>query len=87
MIADEIIHARRKDDLSGVMLKLDIEKAYDHVKWDFVDYLFWRMGFDPKWRGWLRSCVQGPQNHRWNHLPSDFQSRVYSWQGPRTYCS
>lgn len=39
-IANEIIHTRRKDSLKGVLLKLDMEKACDHVRREFVDYLF-----------------------------------------------
>ena len=34
----------------GVISKLDLEKAYDHVNWRFMDYILLRMGFDAKWR-------------------------------------
>lgn len=29
----------------GVLLKVDLEKAYDHVDWDFLDYMLLHFGF------------------------------------------
>ena len=33
--------------------KLDLEKAYDHVNWEFLLYLIQRCGFFEKWRRWI----------------------------------
>jgi hypothetical protein len=32
----EIIHELKRKKLGGVLLKLDFEKAYDRVNWDFL---------------------------------------------------
>jgi hypothetical protein len=42
---------------SRVLCKLDLKKAYDHVKWVFLLYLFKRCGFEKKWRYWIEFCI------------------------------
>lgn len=41
----------RKREKEGVIFKIDLEKAYDHADWKFVDYMLGRFGFGAKWRG------------------------------------
>ena len=36
---------------------MDLEKAYDHVNWNFLFYLMERYGFGEKWRSWIAKCV------------------------------
>lgn len=40
-----------------MICKLDVEKAYDHVNWDFLIYMLQRCGFLSKWRSWIRFCI------------------------------
>ena len=44
---------------SGVILKIDFEKAYDKVKWPFVQQTLRMKGFSPKWCEWIASYIQG----------------------------
>lgn len=39
------------------MCKLDIEKAYDHVDWNFLIYVFKRMGIGTQWIGWINCRI------------------------------
>jgi hypothetical protein len=34
-----------------------VEKAYDHVSWDFLIYLLERCGFPVRWRNWIQFCI------------------------------
>lgn len=40
-----------------MLCKLDLEKAYDHVNWEFLMYVMRRCDFEVKWRQWIWRCV------------------------------
>ena len=46
-----------KSGIPGVIIKLDIEKADDHVSWSALFYLMERMGFGKKWGRWMKMCI------------------------------
>uniref|UniRef100_A0A2N9G4U0 Reverse transcriptase domain-containing protein n=1 Tax=Fagus sylvatica TaxID=28930 RepID=A0A2N9G4U0_FAGSY len=56
-IANECLYSRLKAGAPRVLCKLDLEKAYDHVNWGFLDYMLRRCGFSEKWRTWIFFCV------------------------------
>lgn len=39
LIANKLIDSRKNSKKAGVIFKVDIKKAYDHVEWSFVDYM------------------------------------------------
>ncbi|RVW29274.1 hypothetical protein CK203_113578 [Vitis vinifera] len=57
LIANEIVDEKRRLGKEGVVFKIDFEKAYDHVNWDFLDHVLEKKGFSPRWRTWMRGCL------------------------------
>ena len=57
MALHEILHETKRRNEVGVILKLDFEKAYDKVNWDFLFNALRLWGFSEKWCSWIRSVV------------------------------
>ena len=43
----------------GIIFKIYFEKAYDKVKWSFVQQTLRMKGFSHKWCEWIESFIQG----------------------------
>nr|XP_025703833.1 uncharacterized protein LOC112805706 [Arachis hypogaea] len=48
----------KKTKGKGVVVKLDFQKAYDLVKWSFVQHVLKRMEFGQTWRAWIRAMLE-----------------------------
>ncbi|RVW64329.1 Transposon TX1 uncharacterized 149 kDa protein [Vitis vinifera] len=57
LIGNEIVDEKRRSGEEGVVFKIDFEKAYDHVSWDFLDHVLEKKGYSPRWRKWMRGCL------------------------------
>ena len=53
LIANEAVDSMLRRNDGGVVCKLDIEKAYDHVNWEYVLEVMRRMGFGQRWLFWI----------------------------------
>ncbi|GJT58171.1 RNA-directed DNA polymerase, eukaryota [Tanacetum coccineum] len=40
-----------------MIFKVDFEKAFDSVRWDYLDDILNKFGFGVKWRGWIQGCL------------------------------
>ena len=57
LIVNKCIDGCLKSGIPRVLCKLDLEKAYDHVNWDFLVYMLGRCGFSTRWRQWISFCI------------------------------
>ena len=48
MMVHEVIHSLEAGKREGLLLKLDLSKAYDRVDWAFLDKVLRAFGFDQK---------------------------------------
>ena len=73
LIASEALNSRLKDNKSGLLLKMDIEKAFDHVNWDFLMEVMSKMGFGHRWINWMKwGCSTATFSILINGSPSGF---------------
>lgn len=49
LIANERVESRQRSKLPGILCKLDIQKAYDHLNWGFLIQMMKKMGFGARW--------------------------------------
>lgn len=45
--------------MTKLILKIDFEKAYDKVRWDFLEEVMKGKGFPDKWIKWVMQTVEG----------------------------
>ncbi|PRQ36601.1 putative RNA-directed DNA polymerase [Rosa chinensis] len=58
LVANEVVDETRKKKKEGLVFKIDFEKAYDHVEWNFLDYAMESKGFGDRWRKWIGGCLR-----------------------------
>ncbi len=63
VILHESIHELHKKNMDGVIFKFDFEKAYDKVKWQFLQQTLRMKGFSQQWCHWISKMVEGGSVH------------------------
>jgi len=59
MCLHEILHETKKRNETGVILKIDFEKAYDKVNWNLLFKCLEIRGFGERWCEWIKQVVSG----------------------------
>lgn len=60
VIAHEASHylkRKKKGKVGELGLKMDMNKAYDRLEWDFIEAVLLRMGFHQVWVNWIMQCI------------------------------
>nr|GEU39476.1 RNA-directed DNA polymerase, eukaryota, reverse transcriptase zinc-binding domain protein [Tanacetum cinerariifolium] len=50
----------RKKEL--MVFKVDFEKAFDSLRWDFLDLFMEKLGFGLKWCSWINGCLRNARS-------------------------
>ncbi|XP_057870875.1 secreted RxLR effector protein 78-like [Cryptomeria japonica] len=57
ILVSEVIHSMHKENLNEMAIKLDVEKAYDRVLWNFLICVLKRFGFPSTWIKCIKQCI------------------------------
>nr|KAJ0219330.1 hypothetical protein LSAT_V11C300114670 [Lactuca sativa] len=57
LIINEVISWLRKNKSKAFLFKVDFEKAFDCLNWNYLDSVMAQMNFGQKWRNWILGCL------------------------------
>ena len=58
LVANEIVDEARRSKKELILFKVDFEKAYDSIDFDYLDEVMRNMGFPTLWRKWINECIR-----------------------------
>nr|ABR67408.1 reverse transcriptase [Cucumis melo subsp. melo] len=61
LIANEAIDYWRVKKVKGFLIKLDLEKAFDKIRWSFIDYMLLKKGYPHRLRNWIKAYISSVQ--------------------------
>ncbi|GJW11767.1 RNA-directed DNA polymerase, eukaryota [Tanacetum coccineum] len=56
-IINELLSWCKHKKQQAMVFKVDFAKAYDSIRWDFLEDVLTAFGFGPKWCSWIRGCL------------------------------
>lgn len=57
VVANDIINLVVRNKKECMLFKVDFEKAYDCVSWNFLRFMMKKMGFRSLWLKWMEACI------------------------------
>ncbi|XP_071727256.1 uncharacterized protein [Rutidosis leptorrhynchoides] len=57
LMLSEIVSWYKKKNQKALFFKVDFEKAYDSVNWDYLFCMLTTLGFGSKWVSWIKGCL------------------------------
>ncbi|GJY25246.1 RNA-directed DNA polymerase, eukaryota, reverse transcriptase zinc-binding domain protein [Tanacetum coccineum] len=57
-ILNEVLQWCKSKKKQSLIFKVDFEKAFDSVRWDFLDDVLRKFGFGNKWCEWIQKCLK-----------------------------
>jgi hypothetical protein len=53
ILAHEVIHSLQSTSTPGMLLKLDLSKAFEKLSWAYMKSILLAFGFAPDWIDWI----------------------------------
>eukprot|EP00253_Pinus_taeda_P018718 PITA_18718 len=60
VVTQEVIHSLKAKKQKGMMIKLDLSKAYDRLSWNYLAKVLESFGFCRRWIEWIHSLISSP---------------------------
>jgi len=60
ILSHEVIHSLNILKRSGMILKLDLSKAFDKLSWTYINKMLLAFGFCATWTRWLMNLISSP---------------------------
>ncbi|GAU10944.1 hypothetical protein TSUD_112380 [Trifolium subterraneum] len=57
LIANELVDDAKRNAKDLLLFKVDFEKAYDSMDWDYLNEVMVKMNFPSQLMGWMKACV------------------------------
>nr|GEZ93247.1 hypothetical protein [Tanacetum cinerariifolium] len=62
LILNEVLAWYRKSKKDPMVFKVDFEKAFDSLRWNYLDLVLDKLGFGTKWRSWIFGCLRNARS-------------------------
>ncbi|GKC00381.1 RNA-directed DNA polymerase, eukaryota, partial [Tanacetum coccineum] len=56
-ILNELLSWCKHNNTKAFIFKIEFEKDFDSVRWDYLDVVLNNFSFGPKWRSWIQGCL------------------------------
>ncbi|XP_071714534.1 uncharacterized protein [Rutidosis leptorrhynchoides] len=57
LIINELVEWCKKRKKKALFFKVDFDKAFDSIHWEYILTMLSNVGFGPKWVSWIRACL------------------------------
>eukprot|EP00253_Pinus_taeda_P035129 PITA_35129 len=58
LLAQEMVHTLQTRKLAGMLMQLDLSKAFDKVNWNYMEAILNAFGFDKQWTQWILALIK-----------------------------
>nr|KYP72506.1 Transposon TX1 uncharacterized [Cajanus cajan] len=57
LVVNKALDEAKRKKKETIFVKVDFEKAYDSVNWNYLLYMLNRLGFHKRWVSWISKCL------------------------------